>query len=98
MYKEIVIIIHTNDRVKFGELVEEAILQNYVPYGDFQYGDMESEYVLMMIKYTLAEGIKAGQDLRPILVEFRKSVQHQRSKDQEKQHVESGSDPVPFGA
>jgi hypothetical protein len=96
-YKESIIIMHCNDRVRFVDFVEEAIMQGYVPFGFPLYDGVKGDYILYMIKSELNQGISDGKDLREILQHHRRVSQHICRKEFPDDADQTRTNKTPFG-
>ena len=96
-YKESIVIMHCNERVRFVELVEDSIMQGYVPFGDPLYDGVKGDYLLFMIKRDLNHAIANGMDLREVLQTHRRVNQHLHNKDEPDDRKETHTNQTPFG-
>ena len=95
-YREEIIVIDINDRPMFGENVEDAMRQGYVPLGNPTVkGD---SYILFMIKQQLVDTIEAGGDVRSYMSELDQARKIMRESEKEKANdgTETAME-VPFG-
>ena len=98
-YKEEVIIIDINDRPMFGENMEDAMRQGYVPHGDPLVYD--GQYVQVMVTQKLKRAWSTDQDIRAYMRDLDEVRRQLAEKAKKKEEVaDDGSDkedPIPFG-